>query len=162
MFPLGSRKYIFLPFFFADCCPPDSVNGTRCVPPGQLEPSRQLSWAKLPGAGTEPKDTKKPWNQLCLQQGLGQPFVPGSPLRQCDIKYSCAEPALPLCHCPRVPREGADTAARCPGTAQLPSGEPWGGETCSAPRLGADGSDIWLPGVCTRALFAGGQSRELL
>lgn len=60
MFSLGSRKYIFFPFFFADCCPPGSVNGTRCVPPGQLEPSRQLSWAELPGAGTEPKDTKKP------------------------------------------------------------------------------------------------------
>lgn len=66
-------------------------------------PPGQLSWAKLLRAGTEPKDTKKAWTQLCLQQGLGQPFVQDLLCRLCDIEYSCAEPALPLCCCPRVP-----------------------------------------------------------
>lgn len=125
------------------------------------EPSRQFSWAKLLRAGTEPKDAKKPWNQLCLQQGLGQPFVPGSPLQAVRYQMFLCR-ASTLCCCPRVPGEGADAASRCPGTAQLPSGEPGAGETCSAPKHGVDGGSIWLPGVCTRALFAGGQAWELL
>lgn len=101
MFPLGSRKFFFFPFFFADCHPPASVNGTRCVPPGQSEPSRLVSRVKLLSAGTEPKDTskKKPRKQLCLQQGGRRVWVSPSCQdvlsRQSEIKYACAEPAVP-------------------------------------------------------------------
>jgi len=81
MFPLGSRKVgFFFLFFFADCHPPAFVNGTRCVPPGQSQPSRLVSHVKLLSAATEPKDTseKKPRNQPCLLQGGRRVWV--SPL----------------------------------------------------------------------------------
>lgn len=131
--------------------------------------SHQGSWShpgSFPGLSCQGQ-VQNPRTQRNLESalpaaGFGSALCARISSQQCDIKYSCAEPALPLCHCPRVPREGADTAPRCPGTAQLPSGEPWAGETCSAASLGADGGSIWLPGVCTRVLFAGGQSWELL
>lgn len=74
MFPMGSTKYGFFslfPFFFADCHPPASVNGTRHVPLGQAEPRRLASCVKQLNAATEPKDTSKnkSKNQLCLMQG---------------------------------------------------------------------------------------------
>lgn len=71
---LGFQKvcifFFLFPFFFADCHPPASVNGTRHVPLGHSEPSRLASHAELLNAGTEPKDTpkKKSRNQLYLEQ----------------------------------------------------------------------------------------------
>lgn len=123
MFPLGSRKYFFFPFFFADCHPPASVNGTRHVPLGQSETSRLVSRVKLLSAGTEPQDTskKKPGNQFCLQRGGRRVWV--SALcqdllsRQREIEYARAEPAVPLCCGTRVPGEGADAAHRQLGAA---------------------------------------------
>lgn len=100
---LGFQKVVFSLFFFADCHPPASVNGTRCIPPGQSEPSGLVSCVKLLSAGTEPKDSseKKPRNQLCLQQGGRRVWVSflcqNLLSRWCEIKYACVEPAVPLC-----------------------------------------------------------------